>query len=94
MTPVRLEPAALPSRVKRSTTEPLRSLGIRLVICKSDFTDITQNIEHLECPTKLTSDAKIVLAVVALFGDTIHKVNEKMENNAKLDQTAHLSNSI
>ena len=25
MTPVRLEPAALPSRVKHSTTEPLRS---------------------------------------------------------------------
>ena len=25
--PVRLEPAALPSRVKHSTTEPLRSLG-------------------------------------------------------------------
>ena len=27
MTPVRLEPAALRSRVKHSTTEPLRSLG-------------------------------------------------------------------
>ena len=26
MAPVRLEPAALPSRVKHSTTEPLRSL--------------------------------------------------------------------
>ena len=28
MTPVRLEPAALRSRVKHSTTEPLRSLGM------------------------------------------------------------------
>ena len=28
MTPVRLEPAALRSRVKHSTTEPLRSLGL------------------------------------------------------------------
>ena len=27
MTPVRLEPVALRSRVKHSTTEPLRSLG-------------------------------------------------------------------
>ena len=27
VTPVRLEPAASPSRVKHSTTEPLRSLG-------------------------------------------------------------------
>ena len=31
MTPVRLEPAALRSRVKHSTTEPLRSL-IKIVI--------------------------------------------------------------
>ena len=30
MTPVRLEPAALPSRVKHSTTEPLRSLTLKL----------------------------------------------------------------
>ena len=30
MTPVRLEPAALRSRVKHSTTEPLRSLGKEL----------------------------------------------------------------
>ena len=28
MTPVRLQPAALQSRVKHSTTEPLRSLGL------------------------------------------------------------------
>ena len=33
MTPVRLEPAALRSRVKHSTTEPLRSL-IFAIICK------------------------------------------------------------
>ena len=30
MTPVRLEPAALRSRVKHSTTEPLRSLFLHL----------------------------------------------------------------
>ena len=30
MTPVRLEPAALRSRVKHSTTEPLRSLSVYL----------------------------------------------------------------
>ena len=33
MTPVRLEPAALRSRVKHSTTEPLRSLIGRLKTC-------------------------------------------------------------
>ena len=33
MTPVRLEPAALRSRVKHSTTEPLRSLTQRLLLC-------------------------------------------------------------
>ena len=32
VTPVRLEPAALRSRVKHSTTEPLRSLIVELVI--------------------------------------------------------------
>ena len=35
MTPVRLEPAALRSRVKRSITEPLRSLKFQVVAEKS-----------------------------------------------------------
>ena len=35
MTPVRLEPAAIRSRVKRSTTEPLRSLTALLVVLMS-----------------------------------------------------------
>ena len=35
MTPVRLEPAALRSRVKHSTTEPLRSLAHLFRILKS-----------------------------------------------------------
>ena len=39
MTPVRLEPAALRSRVKHSTTEPLRShLGVTIV-AKNDYCD-------------------------------------------------------
>ena len=33
MTPVRLEPAALRSRVKHSTTEPLRSI-MKQIVCK------------------------------------------------------------
>ena len=37
MTPVRLEPTALRSRVKRSTTEPLRSL----VVQEMSFKDIS-----------------------------------------------------
>ena len=41
MTPVRLEPAALRSRVKHSTTEPLRS---RLV--SMDVTSLYTNIPH------------------------------------------------
>ena len=43
MTPVRLEPAALRSRVKRSTTEPLRSLkGVVIAaIMFRDFVTIT-----------------------------------------------------
>ena len=32
MTPVRLEPAALRSRVKHSTTEPLRSLLLKMLL--------------------------------------------------------------
>ena len=39
MTPVRLEPAALRSRVKHSTTEPLRSLvvvAINLIVLSAD----------------------------------------------------------
>ena len=35
MTPVRLEPAAPGSRVKHSTTEPLRSLSAILVVMTS-----------------------------------------------------------
>ena len=39
MTPVRLEPAALRSRVKHSTTEPLRSLSlcVCLAVCVHEF---------------------------------------------------------
>ena len=33
MTPVRLEHAAIRSRVKHSTTEPLRSLKLSIAIC-------------------------------------------------------------
>ena len=37
MTPVRLEPAALPSRVKHTTTEPLRSRsGVRSAMLEGD----------------------------------------------------------
>ena len=35
MTPVRLEPATLRSRVKHSTTEPLRSLG--RLLCETEY---------------------------------------------------------
>ena len=48
MTPVRLEPAALRSRVKHSTTEPLRSLIAILEWTKSN---VQQNIEQLQTPT-------------------------------------------
>ena len=37
MTPVRLEPAALRSRVKHSTTEPLRSHGLQEMPLKFFF---------------------------------------------------------
>ena len=41
MTPVRLEPATLQSRVKHSTTEPLRSLRI---VGKPNFSDQLKKI--------------------------------------------------
>ena len=37
MTPVRLEPAALQSRVKESTTEPLRTRLLHVFIYVSDY---------------------------------------------------------
>ena len=47
MTPVRLEPAALRSRVKHSTTEPLRSPGVWSVIRLFHQTMIANDInEH------------------------------------------------
>ena len=42
MTPVRLEPAALRSRVKHSTTEPLRSL-LYLPTDPKNIADVTGN---------------------------------------------------
>ena len=45
MTPVRLEPAALRSRVKHSTTEPLRSLQV--VVRHNLFFDIQLDMSSL-----------------------------------------------
>ena len=46
MTPVRLEPAALRSRVKHSTTEPLRSLinGSKVYPGESSFIFHSKNV--------------------------------------------------
>ena len=48
MTPVRLEPAALGSRVKQSTTEPLRSLHSKIDKIKILMTNEGQTVIGLE----------------------------------------------
>ena len=53
VTPVRLEPAALRSRVKHSTTEPLRSLSDSVMVtsCYMDFSYIKLALQwmHTKC---------------------------------------------
>ena len=62
MTPVRLEPAALRSRVKHSTTEPLRSL------CEDNVKVKTQNIyEAMDIPVLLMGWGEPVVMIVALL---------------------------
>ena len=57
MTPVRLEPAALRSRVKHSTTEPLRSLSHVAYQIKAD--DANSNIVANILPTDTPSTQRI-----------------------------------
>ena len=59
MTPVRLEPAALRSRVKHSTTEPLRSRLCRLsfYVMINDFV----TIEHFCCNRSFCEDLAFIL---------------------------------
>ena len=66
MTPVRLEPAALWSRVKHSTTEPLRSL--RMVVKMFQCIFHVQNI-HQDCNNLLTYVLKVHNANTIFYND-------------------------
>ena len=56
MTPVRLDPAALRSRVKHSTTEPLRSLSLYLVTVTDLCLFLTMPWVGLQCIIVMFSD--------------------------------------
>ena len=62
MTPVRLEPAALRSRVKHSTTEPLRSLNLSQLKLS-----VQVNILLNNCKQNITSLSLLVGTTVAFF---------------------------
>ena len=70
MTPVRLEPAALRSRVKHSTTEPLRSrLLIELgPICNS-------MADH--CDLRVVRTTAYLKAIMEVYGKTITGLGPK-----------------
>ena len=62
MTPVRLEPAAPRSRVKHSTTEPLRSrmlsVSSHLSKCETRIWLLLQNTIHLWCKDEEGEESK------------------------------------
>ena len=58
MTPVRLEPATLRSRVKHSTTEPLRSLGLKCNFKAT--TSCNSNIYKLEKNFKWDTQSELI----------------------------------
>ena len=60
MTPVRVEPAALQSRVKRSTTEPLRSLELVALIVFLMSYD-SGKVWSLQCVIVVFSDHNYLL---------------------------------
>ena len=61
MTPVRLEPAALRSRVKHSTTEPLRSLFLKVL--KKSYTAFTDILEWTKCNSDKATVSSVVCTV-------------------------------
>ena len=62
MTPVRLEPAALWSRVKHSTTEPLRSLlaDVDLKYFRALVADPTPALKSLTCLQTVENDIELL----------------------------------
>ena len=69
MTPVRLEPAALRSRVKHSTTEPLRSLyasAMSIIVIASGPNDSDNSIERMQ-PSMLI---EVVLSVGSIHASS------------------------
>ena len=64
VTPVRLEPATLPSRFKHSTTEPLRSLmSLYQMLTYLFEMHLTLNIKFLLDKEKLKKNANCVIRV-------------------------------
>ena len=77
MTPVRLEPAALRSRVKHSTTEPLRSLYSSIAIILMGKRELVALLKSAWCLVMVERLFLVVLRgclqfVVVVFPDHTH----------------------
>ena len=79
MTPVRLEPAALRSRVKHSTTEPLRSLYVGHIGLRR-LTDghLGRNLEYF----KTLNDARVASVGIVNYNASTTRINK--EKNFKI----------
>ena len=83
MTPVRLEPAALRSRVKHSTTEPLRSLGKKVNFEKS----ADDNKNMINYPTCKELELITIHCLLVTFANSLDPDQDQQNISPYMDPT-------